>query len=224
MIIVTGVGRSGTSITTKVLAEITRYDLDARWEDSVNAGLEHSKVVQLNSKLIQGQTCGTDFDSSLVIDRAEQWEHDIAFVVKQLYNDDTWIVKDPRFCYSLDVWLHVCEHFRVEEVDDFFTDLEVVVCTRNATDVMLSVQDTGAGMPELQRANPHQIYGEIFNRYNNLMRILSHFGKAPNFVRYEHFKEDINAVAKNLNLNGHSVTGYVDTIVDENFNGPKTRH
>jgi hypothetical protein len=34
MIIVTGVGRSGTSITTKVLAEITRYDLDARWEDS----------------------------------------------------------------------------------------------------------------------------------------------------------------------------------------------
>jgi hypothetical protein len=53
MIVITGPGRSGTSIVTRIYVELG-FDPGGRWVDDINGGLEALDIVELNDAVIDG--------------------------------------------------------------------------------------------------------------------------------------------------------------------------
>ena len=108
MIIITGSGRSGTSIVAKIFS-LCKIDLDNvdKWHDEVRAGLEHPEVVAINKLMFEanrkGQYYGTDW-----LNMAETKK--IAKIFKPILLDYSKklkgkVIKDPLFSKTLPVWI-----------------------------------------------------------------------------------------------------------------------
>jgi hypothetical protein len=120
MIVVTGMHRSGTSLTAQVLDALGAdfgpadrlYEAD-RW--NANGYLERVDVVDLNSRLVTGVTrTRGKFDTVLsqagylrmprdavLLERGRRLESDVGSLRHTL---DGLFVKDPRFCLTLPTW------------------------------------------------------------------------------------------------------------------------
>jgi hypothetical protein len=142
MIVVTGVGRSGTSLIASLYEELG-FDIGGRWVPAINAGMEDSEVVQANETLMADLglfgTQRTVIPSAVKrtvkryipgqqIERARgvlangphlparrdlrltKWDRIDEVVRKQgprlrELSSEREVVKDPRFRYTLEVWL-----------------------------------------------------------------------------------------------------------------------
>ncbi|MGC2423710.1 MAG: hypothetical protein WA666_05080 [Nitrospirota bacterium] len=123
MIIITGIGRSGTSFTAKVLSD-AGANLKGDWfDEKIRAGMEYKKVAEINNLLIQGSASSLD----MAISRLGQSE------IKSELSGSV-IIKDPRFVLTLDLWLAAG------------TDVEhIVYCARDYKEIFDSSLKTGVG-------------------------------------------------------------------------------
>ena len=105
MIIITGTGRSGTSLLAKILKDLG-FDIHGGWDEEINAGLEDSRVVSLNMKMLADLGCS---DPALGWDSFRPKK---GFLIKKIYqgtindlNSSLVAAKDPRFSITLPIWL-----------------------------------------------------------------------------------------------------------------------
>ena len=113
MVIVTGTGRSGTSLIAKWLDEIGLLEYKSNWIPQFNAGLEPTDVSRVNGAIWIGNDP----------------EYQQVSVQKQkILEFDYQIIKDPKFFYGnvLDTWLSVRN------------DLKFLICLRKFTNVYKS--------------------------------------------------------------------------------------
>ena len=142
MIVVTGVGRSGTSLIAALYQELG-FDIGGGWVPSINAGLEAPDVVEANERLMADlglfgshrtvvppaakrrlkryvsaerieQVRGLVADGPHLPQRKDlrllRWErmdrvvHEQGALLRRLSSARP-VVKDPRFRYTLEVWL-----------------------------------------------------------------------------------------------------------------------
>jgi len=102
MIIVTGTGRSGTSILAKVLKRCG-CNFRGGWSDEIRAGLEDPEVVLINEMMFREYNLdiSRDFFSK---DQIEELSKKYGSILKEI-SQRIKFVKDPRFCKTLEVWL-----------------------------------------------------------------------------------------------------------------------
>ena len=129
MIIITGTGRSGSSLLAKLFKELGS-PVSGGWSEKINAGLEDPDVVALNCKILafSGVKRPEDrWDTALLSQEyallsANEFSNEIKTIAEKKE-----IVKDPRFILTLPVW--VMSGIRPDKV--FF-------CSRNLDDVARS--------------------------------------------------------------------------------------
>lgn len=118
MIVITGVGRSGTSYLASVYRELG-FDPGGRWQGEINAGLEDDDVVAANERL--ARALGLRLFGAPPRSLLERWLPHRPWVFHGVdpatvaalaseYGDQLRalssraVVKDPRFCWTLGVW------------------------------------------------------------------------------------------------------------------------
>lgn len=139
MIVITGPGRSGTSF----LADLYRhlgFDPGGGWKDDVRAGLEEHETVEINSEL--ARRLSVPFGNPRPPFGSERWD-----LVGELAEEfgprvrtlaEKWeVLKDPRFCWTLRVWLEAG------------AKIDHVTCTlRRVNDIVASSQHADMAKPE----------------------------------------------------------------------------
>ena len=108
MIVITGPGRSGTSFLANLYQNLG-FDPGGGWEADKRAGLEERSVVKMNTKLCEelGAPIGPPPRTPL---GQQRWH-----LVNELADkhgkklrklaEEREVVKDPRFCWTLRVWV-----------------------------------------------------------------------------------------------------------------------
>lgn len=84
MVIVTGTGRSGTSLMVQLLSQLYTIDLQADFNDKMDAGLEHPSIVKFNDLWSEGK-----------VEEAVGW-----FISSIPYYRYIGLFKDPKFLYN----------------------------------------------------------------------------------------------------------------------------
>jgi hypothetical protein len=132
VIVITGVGRSGTSFLARLYRELG-FDPGGRWLPALNAGYEDDEVVEANERVAHdlglrflggpgpqptgrwAQTIGRmrRMGRGRSLDRFDTIRPDSVAPTAERHGDrlrevasSHVVVKDPRFCWTLAVWLH----------------------------------------------------------------------------------------------------------------------
>ena len=108
MIVITGPGRSGTSFMANLYQNLG-FDPGGGWEDDKRAGLEERKVVKMNTELCEelGAPIGPPPRTPL---GKQRWDLVAKLADKhgkklRKLAEERDVVKDPRFCWTLRVWV-----------------------------------------------------------------------------------------------------------------------
>jgi len=118
LIVITGVGRSGTSYLASVYRELG-FDPGGRWQPDINAGLEADDVVAANERL--ARDLGLRFFGAPPRSKVERWmpqrrsayhgvDPEAIDALADGYGEELRalsrraVAKDPRFCWTLAVW------------------------------------------------------------------------------------------------------------------------
>ena len=119
-VFVLGMHRSGTSVLASALCacggSIGEYPLETVEEVNRDGFWEDSRVVSINEALLQeGQAQWYHCNQSAISIASEKTEESICELLLNGYGDHKVVVlKDPRFCITLPLWLKVIKRFRVE--------------------------------------------------------------------------------------------------------------
>lgn len=196
MIIITGSGRSGTSITAR-LFELCGFSLgpDVKWIKRVRAGYEASRVARLNDEIISEGLWAQSYASE---EKLEQ----IALKYKQRLNQlasEYSVCKDPRFTTTLEVWLRAGVKPEL-----------VIVCLRRPEECIESAKETGAGFSEAKRRPFAEMYNEYIARMGKLFCTL-HANSIPfSILRYSNYVEDFKKIPLRFPAS-------LDKILEEHF-------
>ena len=117
MIIVTGIGRSGTSMMIKWLASLGLDIGSDTWFDRVNAGLENEETIRINEKLITRYVKGAKINHWTIWGRILDLPHDA--------------VKDPRF---------LTDQHIIKEWNKARADIHVIYMDRKAEHIATSMR------------------------------------------------------------------------------------
>ena len=123
MIMITGLGRSGTSFTAKVLSEAGANFKGDWYDEAIKAGMEYSDVVQINQLLRTGEAAS--FDESV--------RHAGVGDIKSKLRDGV-IIKDPKFMQTLDFWIE--SGINIEHI---------IYCSRDYREIYDSATRSGRG-------------------------------------------------------------------------------
>ena len=94
MVIITGTGRSGTSVMVQLLSQLYNINLKASFNNKMNAGFENSSIVRFNELWKEGK-----------IEEAVGW-----FISSIPFYRSINLFKDPRFFYNNNLH-YVKKHF-----------------------------------------------------------------------------------------------------------------
>lgn len=140
MIVITGPGRSGTSFLADLYRRLN-FDPGGGWDKNIRAGLEEAEVVEINTRICRDLKAPVgpppkpglgDQRWDLVGELAERYGPKLRELAA-----DREVVKDPRFVWTLRVWLEA-----KAAID------HVVLTFRRVDDVIGSAQYAGMGQPK----------------------------------------------------------------------------
>lgn len=124
MVVITGIGRSGTSFTAKVLNEAGACFKGAYFDNSIKAGMESEPMARLNNEIMFGRASTVEEAiSSLGI---EDFKTEL---------EDGVFFKDPRFILTLSEWLE--SGYNIEHI---------IYCSRDYREIYQSSLASGHGM------------------------------------------------------------------------------
>lgn len=157
MIIVTGTGRSGTSVLAKILKRCG-CNFRGDWSDKIRAGLEDPEIVSLNERMFKEYNLDikSDFLNKKQIEELSNKYKDLLKSLSQKIK----FAKDPRFCKTLEVWLKA-------GLDIDF----LIISLRDKEETLRSAMDyspDSLGYKEWKE--------QIFRRLANLFRIIFEYG------------------------------------------------
>ena len=162
MKIITGTGRSGTSVTAMIFRDNgLNIGHKVHWYGYKRAGYEAPSVVKVNEAIING------------VDGPHHYE-----LMKRI-EEDVDIVKDPRFTKTLPVWI---KHGVTPE--------HVFICMREYEEVIRSAKETGSGIEEASEQTDEENLQEFLVRIGSIMYWVNKYDIPYTILRYEHFVED----------------------------------
>lgn len=123
MIIITGLGRSGTSFTAKVLCEAGAVFKGDWYNETIKAGMEHPKIVAINEFLRTGYA--PSFNEAIRQAGASEIKSELKEGI---------IIKDPRFMQTLDFWIE--SGINIEHI---------IYCSRDYREIYDSAVRSGRG-------------------------------------------------------------------------------
>lgn len=176
MILITGSGRAGTSITAR-LFELLGFDLGAnnRWFDKYRAGYEPLGIVRLNEAIIASGVWGRSYTPP---EQRDALAHRFRARMHELAARQE-VAKDPRFTVTLDLWLRAGVPIEY-----------MVVCIRSPEECIESAAETGAGFAIESPESMLRGYHELIARIGCLFQTLALHGIPFGVVRYDHYIED----------------------------------
>lgn len=176
MIIITGSGRSGTSITAK-LFELCGFNLgpDVRWIERFRAGYEAKRIARMNDQLISQGLWAQAYSSKEKIESLSKEFGTALLKISEEYE----VVKDPRFTATLDVWWKAGVPI----------DL-VIICLRDPEDCIESAKHSGAGFSKANERPFDEIYNEWIARMGKLYFVLHMRKMKYATLRYDNFVND----------------------------------
>lgn len=173
MIIVTGTGRSGTSVTAKILKEsglsIGRPK-DLQWYENISAGLEDKLTVDINKHLIRNDAGTHKYD--------KRTSYLLAPMMKGVA-EHYEVVKDPRFVFTLEAWLQSGAQI----------DL-VIICMRSYSEVLRSARESNAGIEGAKDMTDEKIWDEFTKRIGRILYWCNIYNVKYKILRYEHYVDD----------------------------------
>jgi hypothetical protein len=187
MIVITGPGRSGTSVLAAVYKELG-FDPGGVWIERTRAGLEDPRFYSLNNRLAAqlGMTmlkrlrkAAAAAPDEAVAFRPADWDR-LAGVVEHngeamlALARDTEVVKDPRFTYLLPVWL--AAGAAIDHVVITTRDLDAMVSSRLA-----------AGQSELSAAD---LRNSLTYAVGVITTAVLDYGVAHTWLRFPDFLRD----------------------------------
>jgi len=118
MIIITGLGRCGTSVLAQFVSRMGVQLGDTHWDSDINAGMEDSSIVNINRTIYYQWQLKNSINDLIIDERLKKRISDIKLQC----------MKDPRFTWPgvLQVW------WRVRQ------DLKFIVLERNLEDIVAS--------------------------------------------------------------------------------------
>jgi len=149
MLIITGPGRSGTSVLA-LFCKNMGYDPGGEWYDAVDAGLENERVVKINDALRRDarETGGV--------------EQSLRMHAEEMRNLRVAVVKDPRFT------LHPAVLCAWRSVRD---DISVLITYRTPEDCVASHQRRADYVMERRGKQADDIRRQMADSIENLLRL-----------------------------------------------------
>lgn len=191
MIVVTGPGRSGTSFLAELYRDLG-FDPGGAWDKKINAGREQHEIVEVNSKIYSAFNAP---DNPPPIDNfgAQRW--DLVAALADEYGpllhelaSRFEVVKDPRFCWTLRIWLEA-----KAPID------HVVVSMRRLDEVQASAKLVGmAAKRTTEEAN--QARSDLVYRVGSLMTTLGDFDVPSTTLWFPGYLADPDALYERLPL------------------------
>lgn len=168
MLVITGPGRSGTSVLA-LFCQKLGYDPGGQWNASVDAGLEHPQVVTINDALL-GELWETGKTEKTLAAHAD--------TMRQLPFP---VIKDPRFTFHpgiLQAWRSVRD------------DLTVVLTYRKPEHSLASRQRKADQLQHPSKANPDTLRKDFANTIECLLELDVPF----HLLLFPHFLEQYHTV------------------------------
>ena len=189
MIVITGPGRSGTSF----LADLYRnlgFDPGGGWDKKIRAGREQHEIVEVNSKIYSAFNA-PDNPPPIENFGAQRWDlvgelaDEFGPVLRDLASRFD-VVKDPRFCWTLRVWLEA-----KAQVD------HVVLSMRRLDEVQASAKLAGmAAKRTTEEAN--QARSDLVYRVGSLITTVADYDVAHTTLWFPDYLSDPDAVYDKL--------------------------
>lgn len=173
MIVITGTGRSGTSITAKIFKEAglsIGKPSELQWYENINAGYEDKLTVDINKHLIRNDAGTHKYD--------KRTSYLLAPMMKGVAEHYP-VVKDPRFAFTLEAWLQAGAQI----------DL-VVICMRSYAEVLRSARESNAGIEGAKDMTDEKIWDEFTKRIGRIVYWCNIYNVKYKILRYEHYLED----------------------------------
>lgn len=110
-IIVLSMHRSGSSMVTRLINMMGAYfgppDIETRANSENPKGFwERRDVRALNDEILHSVYCDWDYVSNFSIKKvADRFSERVGEIVKELNSHKSWVVKEPRLCLLLPLWL-----------------------------------------------------------------------------------------------------------------------
>ena len=181
MLIITGVGRCGTSVVAKFF-ENMGFNLGyTHWDDMIHAGGEDSTVVWINRWMY---ACKLKYGtSSLFVFKGR--EHILDFKLQ--------IVKDPRFTWPgvMEGWLKLRK------------DLRVLILTRPFKDVVASRKKMGIMSNDWQDPRKYTIE-RLQIDFSNFLNVLGRNNTKYTMISFPGILDEYDLFYKSLRFLGHN--------------------
>lgn len=203
MIIITGSGRSGTSILTYILFKLgcDFGKTQMNFSRIKNAGCETHEIVIINRKIVPRVNSAHQDTWLSPRKRAERMSPHKETMIK--LSKSIKFVKDPRFSKTLESWIMAGANI----------DL-VIICLRDPWDVAKSAKRTGGAISK--RFSVHEGHQEALARIGNLYYLLKKYNIPFVEVMYPDdylVKEPLEKLANTLNIDKNKMF----ITVKENF-------
>jgi hypothetical protein len=147
-VVVVGMHRSGTSVTTSALNRLgltlgdAADDLAGDWSNP-DGHWESRRLLAFNDKLLAAAgATWRDIPADLAIPTGRDWKDEACRVFTDRAAGEPWVWKDPRLCLLLPFWREVFSAL-------FEAEPAAVLCLRNPLEVAASLQRRN-GMPRQQ--------------------------------------------------------------------------
>jgi hypothetical protein len=168
MIVITGPGRSGTSFLAQ-LYKALGSDPGGEWDKKIRAGYEEAEVVEINTLLCRELNAPVGPPPKPPLG-AQRWDR--VSELAERHGPDLHrlaatrpVVKDPRFVWTLRVWLEAkvpVEH--------------VVLTFRRPDDVIESAEYAGMGQPKANVEALNQARSVVIYRMGSVITALGEYG------------------------------------------------
>jgi len=190
MIIITGSGRSGTSIVTK-LFNLCGHDIDnvSNWVSEARAGLEHPEIVAVNKIMFEIISKNEYYGTDWIVPSDIKKIVDVIGPVLQYFSKRMKgkVIKDPLFSKTLPVW--VAAGCNIERV---------IVCERNPWIASKSASETARGFSPVNKYNSNQIAVEFMARIEHMKFCEKEFKIPFHYIQYENLAVDFKKLFLSL--------------------------
>lgn len=190
MIVITGPGRSGTSFLADLYRKL-KFDPGGGWDKNIRAGLEEAAVVDVNTRICKDLRAPVGPPPKAALGE-QRW--DLVGELADRYGDELRslasereVVKDPRFVWTLRVWLEA-----KAPID------HVVLTFRRVDDVIGSAQYAGMGQPKENVEQVNTSRSTIIFRMGSALTAVAEYRTPHSLLWFPDYLSDPEGLYENL--------------------------
>jgi hypothetical protein len=192
MIIITGTGRSGTSILVKILVEYGLPYPTQIWSEKYRAGMEIREIAHLSEMIFGNLGDKEGFfnpNTFIPLEKIKEFGKRFKTAILEIKRKTMWL-KDPRFSKILELWA-------LNEVVD-----HLVICYRDVELAAKSAFETGLAINLRKVTKVDEVYADFMFRLGYLFHIALKYNIPYTVIKCpDDFLEGLPKLVNVFNLN-----------------------